>query len=71
MRQKWGVQEGGPSERKAYLMMLQVPFGIGLHVPYFFLCVFQLLLYKLTFLVNTEAYHMVRTFAGSGFTLAS
>lgn len=71
MRWKWGAQVGWATEKMVYLMMLQVSFGICSHVPYFILHVFQLLLDKLTFLVATEAYDTVRTYAGFGSTPAS
>lgn len=71
MRWKWGAQEGPAIEKMVYLMMLQVSFGICSHVPDLVLHVFQLLLYKLAFLVTTEAYHMVHTYTGFGSMLAS
>lgn len=53
---------------KDYLMMLQVPFCISPHVPYFISRVFQFLLYKLELLLYSEAYHTVQTSPDLGFT---
>ena len=46
---------GRTAYRKVYLVMLQVPLGVCPYVPYFTLCVVQLFLHKLEFLVHAEA----------------
>lgn len=60
-----GCEVGWPTERKVYLVILQVPFSICSQVPDFILRVLQFLLYKLAFLVDTEAFHMVHAGFGS------
>lgn len=48
--------------------MLQVPFCVSAHVPYFISRVFQLLLYKIKLLLYSEAYQTVHTSTDFGFT---